>query len=131
MPVIDASVFGKLLFSEPDSAEARALVARGGVVVPPGLRIELANLVRRVAKAKHLNAADAALLFDDQLERIEFEPDTPELGRATLAIALELDHAAQDCAYLAVARLRRLPLVTADTAFARKARTKGHDVRTL
>jgi len=131
MSVIDASIFGKLLFLEPDSDAARALVARGGIVVPPGLRIELANLVRRVAKAKHLDAQAAAQAFDDHLIGVEFALDTPELGRATLTLALELDHAAQDCAYLAVARARKLPLVTADAAFARKASRKGYAVETL
>ena len=131
MSVVDASIFGKLLFLEPDSAQARALVARGGIVAPPNLRIELANLVRRVAKAKHLDLAAATQIFDDQLIDIEFAPDTPELGRKTLEIALALDHAAQDCAYLAVARMRRLPFVTADISFARKARAKGHAVETL
>ena len=131
MPVVDASIFGKLLFLEPDSAQARALIARGGVAAPPGLRIELANLVRRVAKVKNLDFDAAAQIFGDQLVGVQFEPDTPELGRATLEIALALDHAAQDCAYLAVARRRGIPLVTADAAFARKARTHGHDVRGL
>jgi predicted nucleic acid-binding protein len=131
MPVVDASIFGKLLFLEPDSAQARALVMRGGVVAPPSLRIELVNLIRRVAKAKHLDIDAAAQILDDQLVGVEFEPDTPELGRATLEIALALDHAAQDCAYLAVARRLGAPLVTTDAVFARKARRHGHDVRGL
>lgn len=130
MPVVDASVFGQVVFDEPESRAARAILAGGRVVAPPSLRVELANLVRRAAKSGRWDVMRAASVLDDLCEPVDFAPDSAELGRVALALALDLDHAAQDCAYLALAQMHGLPLYTADAAFARKARAKGHDVRT-
>jgi len=131
MSVVDASLYGRLLFGESGHAAVRELLGAGRIVGPPVLRIDLANLTRRAAKHRALDAAAAAELFDDLTKCVAFVADDAALGQATLALALELDHAAQDCAYLAVARARRLPLVTADAVFARKARRKGHAVEVL
>ena len=131
MPVIDASVFGRLLFDEPGAPVARDLISGSRTVGPPSLRVELVNLVRRAARIAGWDSKRAAARLDDLCEGVEFVPDSAELGQAALAHAMDLDHTAQDCAYLAVASLRGLPLVTADAAFARKARAKGHDVRVL
>jgi len=130
MQAVDASVFGQVVFDEPQSPAARAVLAGSRVVAPPSLRVELANLVRRLAKAGRWGATRAVAVFDDLCETVDFAPDSDDLGRAALALAIDMDHAAQDCAYLALARMHGLPLYTADAAFARKARAKGHDVRT-
>lgn len=131
MPVVDASVFGKLLFHEGDHAAVATLLNNGGIVGPPILRVELVNLARRTAKIRKLDDTATAKIYGDLTLSLEFVADSADLGQATLALALELDHAAQDCAYLAVARMRRLPLVTADAVFSRKARRKGHPVEIL
>jgi len=130
MIVADASLFGQILFGEPGGDAAELLVADSDVLAPPVLRIELCNLIRRAGRRGRWTAETAHVALQDFCNGIEFEPDGAELGDLTLAFALELDHAAQDCAYLAVAYLRDAPLYTADAAFARKARAKGHDVRT-
>ena len=131
MPVVDASLFGKLLFHESGYAAVRALLDGGDAFGPPLLRIELANLARRAAKIRNLDAAAAAEVLDDLMLGIAFVADNAELGRTTLALALALDHAAQDCVYLAVARQLGMPLVTADAVFARKARRRGDAVEVL
>jgi predicted nucleic acid-binding protein len=131
MSVVDASLYGRLLFGESGHAAVRELLGTGRIVGPPVLRIELANLARRAAKHRALDAAAAARLFDDLTKGVDFVADDAALGQATLALALELDHVAQDCTYLAVARALRMPLVTADAVFARKARRKGHAVEVL
>jgi len=130
MIVVDASLFGRILFGEPGGDAAEALVADSDVVAPPVLRVELCNLIRRAARRGRWTAETAHVALQDFCDGIEFEPDSTELGDLTLAFALDLDHAAHDCAYLALAQIRGLPLYTADAAFTRKARAKGYDVRT-
>ena len=50
-------------------------------------------------------------------------------GQDACDLAISLDHSAQDCRYLAAAIAAKVPLVTADENFARKARAAGHDAR--
>lgn len=129
--VLDASIFGIVLFHETEAEAALQLLRTPGLAAPPQLRTELANLIRRAAKLNGWTVAHAQFVHEDFCKAVGFEPDSAELGRTSLALALELDHAAQDCVYLAVARALRVKLVTADAVFARKARTKGYIVETL
>ncbi len=131
MLVVDASVVGKLIFDEPGSDAAQRLIADEDVLGPPLLRFELCNLIRRAARRRGWTPETVHMALHEFFQNVAFEPDGPEIGHMALAHAMDLDHTAQDCAYLAVASLRGLPLVTADAAFARKARAKGHDVRVL
>ena len=57
MSVVDASLYGRLLFGESGHAAVRELLGTGRIVGPPVLRIELANLTRRAAKHRALAAA--------------------------------------------------------------------------
>jgi predicted nucleic acid-binding protein len=125
--VIDASVVVKVLVPEDDSDLARALV--GGTsdngsdvrAVPSLLYLECANALWKLVRRGLLPADDARLGVRDVLAlALQLWP-AEHLAQAALELALDHDITTYDAAYLALAELLAIPLVSADERFIRKA----------
>jgi predicted nucleic acid-binding protein len=127
--VADASALLKLVIDEPDAALAVAYFAREHPGAPGIAVAEVANVLRRLVKSRERSAARARESLDTIIASISILPETDEESNLTLDLAISLDHSAQDCRYLAAAIAAKVPLVTADENFARKARAAGHDAR--
>lgn len=113
--VVDASVAAKWFFPEEAADRARGLLAAAEVLVAPDLLLlEVANVAwKRVTRGEI--PAEQARAVTSALPRLFslLVPATELLGQ-TLEFALATEHSVYDCAYLALARTRGLPLVTAD-----------------
>ncbi len=123
--IIDASVALKWVLAEDGTDRSRALVTADALAAPDLLWIECANVLWVKARRGQITTEDARAA----LAAIAATPiralSTTGLSAAALEIALELDHAAYDCLYLAAAMAERCVLVTADEAFAAKTAAFG------
>lgn len=118
--VIDASVAIKWLVQETGTPEALAL--RKATLAAPDLLVpECANILWKKHRLGQLTAGEA-LAAAQLLERadIELTPMRAHLHRAT-ELAIELDHPAYDCLYIALAFEKGCAFATADQRLLRKA----------
>lgn len=132
--VIDASVACKWFFEEPLSAEARALAEAGEPFSAPDLIVvECANAAWRRVSAETVPLTQAQA-FLASLPRwfVSLVPSSRMHARA-FEMACVLDHPVYDCLYLALAEDEESRMVTADLAFASKARRSpwGDRIETL
>jgi len=123
--VVDASVAIKWVLPEDDSDVAEDLVTSGAPLHAPAfIFVEFANVLWKRMRRDGLSDADAT----DLMARMRRAPLMLWQGEeplpATLPLARILDHAAYDCAYLALAIQLDAVYVTADRRFWRKARAK-------
>jgi predicted nucleic acid-binding protein len=123
--VIDASIAVKWVVEEDGTSEALTLRRRAKVIAPELLVAECANILGKKVQRDELSN-DQALLAARLLQaaEIEFLP-TRSLLKAATEIAIELNHPAYDCLYLALAAERDCRFVTADESFVRKL-GEGH-----
>ena len=118
--VVDASVVVKWVVSETESEEAAKLIKAAPIAAPDLLIAECANILWKKVRRKELRA-DEAFLAARLIERADIElcPSRNLLETAT-RVAVELDHPAYDCIYLALAELNDWRFVTADGRLLRK-----------
>jgi predicted nucleic acid-binding protein len=118
--VIDASVAVKWVVQEDGTSEALALRRRAKLIAPELLAAECANILWKKIQRDELSRDEAFLAARLlQAADIEFLPMHLLLEAGT-RIAVELDHPAYDCLYLALAAERDCRFVTADERFLRK-----------
>ena len=118
--VIDASVAVKWLIEEDGTSDALALRRRARLIAPDLLVAECANIFWKKVQRGELSQ-DEALLAARLLQASEIElAPTRSLLEAATRIAIELDHPAYDCLYLALAIDRNCSFVTADQRLLRK-----------
>jgi predicted nucleic acid-binding protein len=129
--VVDASVLVKLVVDEPDASATVAYLGRREVGAPGIAIAETANVLRRLVKSRKFTSEQAHAALETIVDKTDLLPETAAETRLTLDLAVALDHPAQDCRYLAAAIARKVPLITADDGFVRKARAAGHDARAL
>ncbi len=125
--VVDASIAAKWVFEEEGTPEALSLRASAKLIAPDLLIPECANIFwKKVARRELLE--DEALFAAGLLASadVELHPMRPLLGSA-IQLALELDHPAYDCFYLALAMKNDCPMVTADKRFLRRAGQSRRD----
>ena len=120
--VIDADIAIKWVVEEDGTQEALALRRRSELVAPDLLAVECANILWKKVQREELSK-DEALLAARLLQAadIEFLP-TRSLLEAATRIAVELNHPAYDCLYIALAVERDCRFITADERFVRKLR---------
>ncbi len=113
--VVDASVAFKWFVTEPDSAEALA-VRRSDpdLVAPHEVVSEVCNSAWKSLRRGQLTAAQCAAIAADIGRSFARLAAHDALAPRALAIALDLDHPAYDCFYLALAERERTVVVTAD-----------------
>lgn len=118
--VIDASVAIKWVVNEDGTKDAIKVYERGKLSSPDLLIVECANVLWKKVRRKELSQ-DAAIVAANLLQRTDVEiVPTRHLMENAMRLALELDHAAYDCLYLALAEEHDWPFVTADDRLRRK-----------
>jgi predicted nucleic acid-binding protein len=118
--VIDASIAVKWVVEEEGTAEALRLLNRSRLIAPELLLAECANILWKKVRRDELSNEEA-LLAARLLQSADLElTSTRSLMEPATRIAIELDHPAYDCIYLALAAERDCPFVTADERLLRK-----------
>jgi len=118
--VIDASVAIKWVVEEEGTRAALALYQRAKLIAPELLVPECANILWKKAQRNELSREEA-LLAAGLLQHAEIELlPTRSLLEAAARIAIELDHPAYDCLYLALAVANECRFATVDEGFLRK-----------
>jgi predicted nucleic acid-binding protein len=123
--VIDASIAVKWLIEEDGTPQALALRKRSKLIAPDLLVSECANIFWKKVQRGELSREEA-LLAARLLQAAEIElASTRSLLEAATCLAIELNHPAYDCVYLALAVDRNCRFATADQRLLRKL---GEDV---
>ena len=118
--VIDASIAIKWVIEEEGTPQALTLRREARLLAPELLVAECANILWKKARRNELSREEALLAARLlQTAAIELVPTRSLLAAAT-RIAIELDHPAYDCLYLALAIENDCRFVTADERFLRK-----------
>ena len=117
--VIDASIAAKWVIEEPGTPEAVVLRERARLIAPDLLAAECANILWKKVRRQELTR-DEAILAARLLQGAEVELlPTRSLLQTATRIAIDLDHPAYDCLYLALAMQNDCKFVTADERFVR------------
>jgi len=120
--VIDASIAVKWVIEEEGTPHALALRRRVKLIAPELLVAECANILWKKVGRNELSKEEAVLAAGLlQTAEIELLPTRLLLEPAT-RLAIELDHPAYDCIYLALAVANDCQFVTADRRFLRRLR---------
>ncbi|HTG20377.1 MAG TPA: type II toxin-antitoxin system VapC family toxin [Reyranella sp.] len=118
--VIDASIAIKWVIEEEGTPQALTLRRKARLLAPELLVAECANILWKKARRNELSREEALLAARLlQTAAIELVPTRSLLAAAT-RIAIELDHPAYDCLYLALAIENDCRFVTAYERFLRK-----------
>ena len=126
---VDASIVAKWFLTEPQSGDARQLLApRLRLHAPDVLPVEYGNTIWK--KVHRREIADTRPYLDGLtgLPEAVTLHDSRDLLNHALRIAVQMDHPVYDCLYLACAHATTSVLVTADQRFAKKAAGTGVDV---
>jgi predicted nucleic acid-binding protein len=121
--VIDASIAVKWVVQEDRTAQALALRTSCNKLLAPDLLIpECANILWKKVKRGELIEKEALLAA----RLLAFAPvelvETRNLLQMATELAIQLDHPAYDCIYMALASAQSCPFITADEKFACKVR---------
>jgi predicted nucleic acid-binding protein len=112
--VIDASVAIKWVVEEDGTEFALALRQQARLLAPDLLVAECANILWKKVQRKELSP-DEALLAARLIQSADMELiPSRALMEAATRLAIELDHPAYDCLYLALAIEKACRFVTAD-----------------
>jgi predicted nucleic acid-binding protein len=118
--VIDASVAIKWVIAEPETNDSLHLRRAAELLAPDLVIAETSNILWKAVRRGEMSAEMAQLAAETLLASdIVLTPMGGLMTRAT-RMAVDLDHAAYDCFYLALAKAEDCPLVTADQKLARK-----------
>jgi len=111
-----------------DGAGAEASLSETKLIAPELLVAECANILWKKVRRNELSNEEALLAARLlQSAEVELTPTRLLLEPAT-RIAIELDHPAYDCIYLALAAERDCPFVTADERLLRKLDEGGRRI---
>jgi predicted nucleic acid-binding protein len=120
--VIDASIVIKWVVEEDGTDLALALRQKARLMAPDLIVAECANILWKKVQRKELSK-DEALISARLLQSAEIElVPTRALMESATRLAIELDHPAYDCLYLALAVESGCRFVTADERLANKIR---------
>lgn len=118
MIVVDASALAPALADDGQGGyQARARLAGEQLAAPELVVLEVASIIRRAHRAKHLDQRRAEQALGDLVVLpLRLAPHRQLLERAW---ALRDNATAYDAAYLALAELLDAPLITTDRSLAR------------
>jgi predicted nucleic acid-binding protein len=117
MIIVDASVAVKWVVSEPDSAEAAALLDKARVGAPALWLSEASNALWAKVMRRQLTPEEAWGQAMDLADAPVVTIPLPGLLPVAMRMALELEHPIYDCFYLAAAVQKETHVVTADRRF--------------
>ncbi|WP_167767144.1 type II toxin-antitoxin system VapC family toxin [Jannaschia formosa] len=127
--VVDASVAVKWVVQEEGSDEAARLLDGRPLAAPELILPDCAEILWKKAMRGEITGDEAALAAA-LLARMEAEiVGHRALLPSALALSLELGQPVRDCAYLALAVDRDLPMVTADRRLVRAVSEHGRYAR--
>ena len=113
------------MIEEQGTPEALALRGKARLIAPDLLGVECANILWKKVKRGELSSEEARLAARLlQGAEIELLPTRSLLEEAT-RLAIDIDHPAYDCLYLALAIANDCRFVTADESFVRKVGQSG------
>lgn len=116
--IVDASVAIKWLVPEEDSDLAQRLVALHELTAPDFISAEIANAIwKKWGRGEIVGVPPSLTVILDSFD--ELEP-TSALAFRAAEIAIELNHPAYDCLYLALAEKTGEKIVTVDAKLLRK-----------
>jgi predicted nucleic acid-binding protein len=117
--VVDASAVLAVLFREPDFADVLEALPARGMIAPPLLSLEVANVARGKVQRRELSRADAEALLVTldrwRIQRVDVAP------RDAWDLAWAHDLTVYDAAYLHLSIAHRIPIVTLDAELRRAA----------
>lgn len=118
--VIDASIAVKWVVEEVGTPQALVLRQKARLIAPELLVAECASILWKKVQRRELSKAEA-LLAARLLQGADIELlPTRSLLEAAARIAIDLEHPAYDCLYLALAIANDCRFVTADERLLRK-----------
>src|SRR5436305_3870067 len=118
--VIDASIAIKWVVQEEGSEAALALRTRAELIAPDLMIVECANILWKKVERNEVSKSEA-LIAARLLQRANVDIlSTRNLLEPATRLAIELEHPAYDCIYLALAIEMDCRFGTADKAFVRK-----------
>lgn len=122
--VVDASIVVKWLVAEEWSDESSALLDAGVTLIAPELLFaEVSNALWAMCRRGDVTQDDLADAVDALREApVAVPASMHQLAAAATRLAVDLDHPANDCFYLALAIQEQYPVITADTRFYDKVR---------
>lgn len=122
--VVDASIVVKWLVAEEWSEESSALLDAGVTLIAPELLFaEVSNALWAMCRRGDVTRDDLADAIDALREApVAVPASMQQLAAAATRLAVDLDHPAYDCFYLALAIQEQYPVMTADTRFYDKVR---------
>lgn len=122
--VVDASIVVKWLVAEEWSEESSALLDAGVTLIAPELLFaEVSNALWAMCRRGDVTRDDLADAIDALREApVAVPASMQQLAAAATRLAVDLDHPAYDCFYLALAIQEQYPVITADTRFYDKVR---------
>jgi predicted nucleic acid-binding protein len=123
--VVDASIAVKWVIEETGTAAALSLRKQAKLLAPELLVAECANILWKKVRRDELSREEA-LLAARLLQGADLELfSTRGLLEAAARIAIDLDHPAYDCLYVALAAANNCRFVTADDRLLRKLARHG------
>ena len=126
MIVVDASVAVKWFVAKPGDAAAKLLLQQSHPLIAPDFVIfETLNVLRRKYKRGDIGLSQFRRIAQDLGRYFDHLVPSVQLIERAVELAIKLDHAVYDCAYLACAILETGTLITADDALVRKAAAGG------
>ena len=128
--VIDASTVIKWVVEEEGTAQALALRRAYHKLLAPDLLVsECANVLWKKVTRGQLTPGEAQLaarlIASAEIELVE----TRAFLETATMLAIQLNHPAYDCTYLALATAQGCPFITADQGFVRKVEVGAPDMR--
>lgn len=136
MIVVDASIAAKAYITEQDSEKAIELLSSVDKALAPELiRVEVAAAICRRVRMGEMNSEGGVARCNLWRQNLEDNSivlvSNQELLASAERMAMTLRHPLQDCLYLALAQRERVSLMTADEAFAKKARNEWPEIQLL
>jgi predicted nucleic acid-binding protein len=118
--VVDASVAVQWVLQADDSTQSYNLLRDDRLIAPDLVLVEIANAVWKAVRFANFPISIAMEAIAETENGFDEFVSSRDLKERALAIAIELQHSAYDCFYLALAEQRGCQLVTADARLLRR-----------
>lgn len=126
MIVVDASVALQWIVPERDGqADAESVLTADTLFAPDLLLVEVANALRRKIASGEARLEQALRGMRTLSSTVQLVPIGADLAISALEMAVEMDHPAYDCIYLALARANGAQVATRDSELTRRAAKAG------